>query len=106
MTRAYHCISADSHLEVPPERWTVRMPKKYRDRAPRRIDLADGSVAVMVEGQALRISGLELCGKPFDEWSPIGVRHEDSPGTGSPEQRLREQDLDGVDAEVLFTGVG
>ena len=27
-----------------------------------------------------------------------------SPGTGSPEQSLREQDKDGVDAEVLFPG--
>jgi len=26
------------------------------------------------------------------------------PGTGSPEQRLREQEKDGVDAEVLFPG--
>ena len=29
-------------------------------------------------------------------------RYEGTPGTGTPEQRLQEQDQDGIDAEVLF----
>jgi hypothetical protein len=33
MHRQYSLISADGHLEVPPERWTHRVPARYRDRA-------------------------------------------------------------------------
>jgi predicted TIM-barrel fold metal-dependent hydrolase len=35
-----------------------------------------------------------------------GVTYEGNAGTGSPEQRLAEQDRDGVDAEVMFTSTG
>jgi predicted TIM-barrel fold metal-dependent hydrolase len=37
--------------------------------------------------------------------SDPGGTFEANDGAGPPEQRLREQDLDGVDAEVLFVGV-
>jgi hypothetical protein len=39
MPRQYTLISADGHLEVPSERWTHRVPAKYRDRAPHTIPL-------------------------------------------------------------------
>lgn len=105
----YHCISADSHLEVRPDRYTQRMPLKHRDRAPRVITLEDGTLAVLQEGKPLEslIANIS-CGLPYEERRPYdprpGENYETSPGTGSPEQRLREQDLDGVDAEVLFPG--
>ena len=41
-------------------------------------------------------------GKGRDVWAPFGQRYEDTPGTGTPEQRLKEQDQDGIDAEVFF----
>ncbi len=38
----YKLISADSHVSEPPDLWTSRVDKKYRDRAPRlAIDLPD-----------------------------------------------------------------
>ena len=40
MSRKYRYFSADSHFERLPETWTHRVPAKYRDRAPRRIKLA------------------------------------------------------------------
>ena len=46
-------ISADSHLEMSPERWTPRVPARYRDLAPRLVKLPDGGDGVMVEGQPL-----------------------------------------------------
>lgn len=106
MARHYRCISADSHLEVAPELWTDRMPAKYRDRAPRRVTLPDGSDGCLVENQPLLLNGLNLCGKPYEEYSPVGVSWEGAAGAGTPEQRIAEQDRDGIDAEVLFTGVG
>jgi predicted TIM-barrel fold metal-dependent hydrolase len=105
----YRCISADSHLEIRPDRYTKRVPEKFRDRAPKVITLEDGTLAVLQEGQPLeRLISNISCGVPYEERRPFdplpGNHYENSPGTGSPEQRLREQDKDGVDAEVLFPG--
>lgn len=105
----YRCISADSHLEVRPDRYTKRVPKKFRDRAPKVINLEDGTLAVLQEGQPLeRLISNISAGLPYEQRRPFdplpGNTYETSPGTGSPEQRLREQEQDGVDAEVLFAG--
>ena len=106
MARYYRIISADSHLEISPEMWTDRLPKKYRDRAPRRVTLPDGSDGCLVENQPLLLNGLNLAGKPYEELSPLGVSWDGAAGAGEPAQRIAEQDRDGIDAEVLFTGVG
>lgn len=106
MPRQYRFVSANSHLEVAPERWTARVPHKYRDRAPRRVVFPDGSDGCLVEGQPILINGLNLCGKPYDQYDVLGVSWDGAAGAGDPTQRLAEQDRDGIDAEVLFTGVG
>lgn len=103
MARRYRYISADSHLEIPPERWTNRVPAKYRDRAPRTVKLEIGE-ALAVEGRPLAVMGLNFGSRGLDRLT-IGGTFEETPGTGLPEQRLREQDIDGVDAEIMFTGV-
>ena len=46
MSRQYRYFSADSHFESLPETWTHRVPAKFRERAPRRIKLADGRDAM------------------------------------------------------------
>jgi predicted TIM-barrel fold metal-dependent hydrolase len=102
MTR-YKVLSADSHLDLLPERWTDRVPDRWRDRAPRSVKLASGSDAIIIENRAPMSPGLALTGKPFEQHDPTFVDWEHSPGTGSAEQRAREQDMDGVEAEVLFT---
>ncbi len=106
MKMSYRIISSDSHLEISPERWSNRVPKSYRDRAPRLVKLANGGDAIVVENRPLNVVGLAVTGKGYQEFLPTGVSYEGNIGTGSPEQRLREQDTDGVDAEVLFTGPG
>lgn len=105
----YTCISADSHLEIRPDRYAQRVPEKFRDRAPKVITLEDGTLAVLQEGQPLeRLISNISCGVPYEDRRPFdplpGEHYETSPGTGSPEQRLREQEQDGVDAEVLYPG--
>jgi predicted TIM-barrel fold metal-dependent hydrolase len=97
-------MSSDGHLEVPPERWVHRVPQQYRDRAPRTIHLPDGGDALLIEGQPLlEANFLDLrAGRPAGQWQPFGLKVEDAAGTGSAEQRVREQDQDGMDAEVLF----
>src|SRR5213593_2306652 len=107
MAKEYRLISSDGHLEVRPERWTHRVPAKYRDRAPRSVQLPDGSDGILIEGQPLQEANfLDLrAGRAEGQWQPFGITVEDAAGTGSPEQRVREQDTDGLDAEVLFTAM-
>ena len=103
MARNYRYISADSHYESPPEHWTHRVAPKYRDRAPRRIKLANGKDALALEGKPLIYGGTSLFGGRAPEvFDPTILDYDNTPGCGSAEQRLREQDQDGIDAEVLF----
>jgi predicted TIM-barrel fold metal-dependent hydrolase len=107
MARKYNLMSSDGHLEVPPERWTHRVPEKYRDRAPHTVHLPDGGDALMIEGQPLlEANFLDLrAGRAEGSWQPFGLKVADAAGTGSPEQRVEEQDRDGMDAEVLFAAM-
>jgi predicted TIM-barrel fold metal-dependent hydrolase len=103
MARHYRYISADGHFESPPEQWTHRVPKQYRDRAPRRIKLANGRDGLLIEGRPLVYGGTSLYGgRAPEEFDPTVLDFDSTPGCGSAEQRLREQDEDGIDAEVLF----
>jgi len=104
MARDYRLISSDGHLEVPPERWLHRVPEKYRDRAPHTVHLPDGGEALLIEGQPLlEANFLDLrAGRAEGQWQPFGLKVGDAAGTGAAEQRVREQDQDGLDAEVLF----
>jgi predicted TIM-barrel fold metal-dependent hydrolase len=52
------------------------------------------------------VLGLAITAKPYQEHTPVGIRYDGGAGAGSPEERLREQDLDGVEAEILFTSAG
>jgi hypothetical protein len=95
-------ISSDGHLEVRPERWTPRMPAKYRERAPRTVKLPDGGDAILVEGQAPSPAPfLDLrAGRNNETWQPFGVTVDDTAGVGPPEQRAERRRR--LVAEVLF----
>ncbi|MCH7608489.1 MAG: amidohydrolase [Chloroflexi bacterium] len=106
MAREYKRISGDSHLEVPNERWTHRVDAKYRDDAPKTVTGDDGADTTVVAGLPARSNPMDLYGgSGRGDWVPFGRRYADTPGTGSPEQRLSEQDQDKLDAEVLFPAV-
>lgn len=104
----YRYISADSHLEIPPDSWSHWVPDKYREYAPERFTLKNGGDAFRVKGGGReQRGGMNLySGSTPENYYPGGQRWEDCPGTGSPQQRLREQDEDGIDAEVLYPGPG
>ena len=106
MATTYQLISSDSHLEVVPERWSHRMPAKLREGAPRTIRTAEGGDALAIGDDYVQLANpIDLwAGRDLTVFSPFDARYEDTAGTGSPEQRLKEQDEDGVDAEVLFAG--
>src|SRR5262245_65613098 len=104
MAKAYPMLSSDGHLEVLPERWTGRMPAKYQELAPRTTTLADGSDAIVMEGAGpFKVNYIDLRGgRKAEDWQPVGVKVENTPGIGPPAQRVEEQDVDGLSAEVLF----
>ena len=107
MARTYRYISADSHMEIDSKWWLERVPAALRDQAPHVVRLPDGSDAWLVEGVPLRQVPFDLYGgKGRDVWKPWGQNYATTPGTGPGEQRVAEQNQDGIDAEVLFPGVG
>ena len=108
MGRKYKVISGDGHVETPPESWVKYMPEEHRDRAPRLIKLPKGGEAWLIEGQPLIPNGQNITGRGPVKTSGGSYYKADgsaAEGAGNAAQRLREQDLDGIDAEVLFPPV-
>lgn len=108
MGRKYRIISGDGHLETPPD-FVKFVPEKWKDRAPRLIHLPDGGGdAWLMEGMPLTYASQNLKGRGRVRFAGQSYFNEDgSPadGTGDGLQRLREQDEDGIDAEILFAPV-
>jgi predicted TIM-barrel fold metal-dependent hydrolase len=106
MARQYKIISGDGHIDLNPDVWRNRVSAKWRDRAPKRVKMPNGSDAVVVDGGAPNTIGItrsvRVAHKDLAEQVPT---FENSAGTGSPEQRVREQDQDGIDAEILFSQI-
>jgi len=108
MARHYQCISADGHVETPPDPWVKYVPEKWKDRAPRLVKLEGGGEGWIVEGQPLLKNGQNITGRgpiSFDAASYYKPDGSPNDGAGDAVQRLREQDEDGIDAEVLFPPV-
>ena len=102
----YKRISGDSHLEVANERWTHRIAPKFREDRPKTIKLETGADATQLGALTPAQNPMDLYGgKGRDLWYPGGQTYESTPGTGSPQQRVLEQDRDGLDAEILYPAV-
>ena len=109
--RNYQVMSADGHCEAPID-WSKRAPAKYKDVAPKLIVKEDGSEWWRMEHGSdtwERENGGNLyCGLRYDEFDKKSARTYHlpdgslRPGTGDAVQRLREQDLDGLDCEVIY----
>ena len=109
--RKYQVISADGHCEVPADVVAARMPAKHRDSAPKLVVKEDGSEWWQMGEWERNSVGNLVCDRPYDEFvRPLGARYHNfdgtlRPGAGGPVQRLQEQDIDGIDAEVLYPPV-
>jgi predicted TIM-barrel fold metal-dependent hydrolase len=106
MPRAYNLISADSHLQVPVDFWTDRLPEQYRELAPKRVKLAQGGEAIVgADGSMYFGATGNYAGHTPQDFDPIKAFDYDTAiGSGPPSQRVHEQDQDGIDAELLFPG--
>lgn len=99
----YRLISADSHVNEPPDLWTERVPQALRDRAPR-IDHFEQGDAWVIEGVDDPINfGMNACAGLAPERMRGWVRFEELRRGGyDPSVRVDEMGRDGVDAEVLY----
>ena len=101
----YRLISSDSHVTMPDEAWQVYLDPEFRDRAPRIEHTDEGDFRVF-EGRRTQIMTLDnLAGKKPEEFK-LNVRKLDEQRSGAwdPVERIKDMDLDGVGAEVLYVG--
>lgn len=102
--RTYTCISGDSHVQFEAEAYAHRVPAKFRDQLPKRIKLPNGGDGRMsFDGTISNGSTGHYAGHTPETFDPRLVHFDEEAGHGSPKQRLEEQDIDGVDAEILYT---
>src|SRR5438094_361039 len=105
--REYKLISGDSHWQPPAERWAHRVPERYRDRLPKLVKLPNGGDGIQEEDGRVSYGGTgHFCSYTPETFDPTVEHFDTEVGIGPAEQRLREQDVDGVDAEILFGGAG
>jgi predicted TIM-barrel fold metal-dependent hydrolase len=108
----YKLISADSHVSEPPDLWATRVDQKYRDRAPRLAVNLPGKEGAyfLYEGYAPHPIGIGLgAGKSPEELAEFLTKatYADArPGGWDPAERVKDNDLDGVEADVLYTTLG
>ena len=117
----FKLISADSHVNEPPAAWE-RVQKQYGDRAPKVVKDPPG----VPKGIWLVIDRIPPIGlSHYSKGQVVGkdkgiseveqekhfqtirfneqFRYEDYPGGWEPAARIKDQDADGVEAEIIFS---
>lgn len=101
--KPYKLVSADQHINEPPDLWTSRVPAKFKDRVPRMESFKEGD-AWIIEGvkDPINFGGNANAGfhpeemKTWIRWDQVRK------GGYIGAERLKEMDLDGVDAALMF----
>src|SRR2546427_581192 len=97
-------ISADSHVNPPPDLWLRDAPARLKDRVPRVDSPADGAVWV-VDQKASPVRALPFRGgRDYKDYPPRVAYKERRRGSGAPTARLADMAQDGVGADVLYSG--
>jgi len=117
----FKLISADSHVNEPPAAW-ARVQTEYGERAPKVVKDPPGvpkGIWLLIDG--LPPVGLSHYSKGLAVSKNKGIseveqekhfatirfnenfRYEDYPGGWEPSARLKDQDVDGIEAETLFS---
>ena len=111
MARTYKIIDADGHILEPPDMWDTYMDPAYRERAPRMILDDNGKERLLVEGKVLgNPKGLGRLGGVGARDGSVAVdtmMYKDRrPGGFDPHARIKDLDLDGIDAAFLYPSIG
>ena len=97
-SKKYLMISADCHANEPGDLWAERIDAKYKDRLPR----------IWVDEKGVQWRKMEASEQP-DRLVLSRLHGEDltrSKAGADPLERLRDDDLDGIDGEVIFPNKG
>jgi len=102
-------VSADSHITEPPRCYIDHIEPKFRDRAPRMVKGPAGGDVFIVDGLQgsvpmgiIAAAGQDPRAMRLDEAAFEDLHR----GGWDPNARLKDQDKDGVVAEVLYPSVG
>ena len=95
--KKYYMVSTDSHANEPPDLWVTRLPQIYRERAPRVVTDENGVQWRYCEGY--RPDRIRVMSFEGEDW----LR---SQAGAEPELRIRDNEQDGVDAEIVFPNKG
>jgi predicted TIM-barrel fold metal-dependent hydrolase len=106
----FRLISADSHVMEPANFWVEHIDKKFKDQAPRVVTKPDGKGLVFT-GPGLSpfpVAGGFGTGRSGEELKEHMKRGYEAarPSGWDPAERIKDQDVDGVEAEVLYTTLG
>ncbi|MCC7364337.1 MAG: amidohydrolase [Dehalococcoidia bacterium] len=94
----YVMISADTHVNEPPNLWVERIDEQYRSRLPRIEVDANGVTWSVVEGyHPVKVRDLKMEGEDKERAEV---------GKSDPGERLKDHARDGIDAEVIFPNRG
>jgi predicted TIM-barrel fold metal-dependent hydrolase len=100
-------LDTDQHVTPPKDFWTSRMPERFKDTAPRVVELPDGNEAWSFDGGLdLHAFGLENVGSRDPKSLSWFTRYDElDPAFYDPKARIAAMDADGVDAALLFASV-
>jgi uncharacterized protein len=105
-------VSADSHVMEPGDLWLQRLDKKFRENAPRVAPTENGALFFQAPGVrpfpvALGF-GIGLNGQQLHDHMAKFKGYEESGRRSGwdPIERLKDQDVDGVGVEVMYTTLG
>src|SRR5439155_23134160 len=102
----YQMISADSHVVESPDLWQKWLPKEFLPRAPKLVKDSEGGDAWQYRPGTPPVPlGLvtTYLGRTYDKFKWTGAKYaEVNAGAFHGPTRVKEQDVDGVSAEVLY----
>jgi predicted TIM-barrel fold metal-dependent hydrolase len=103
-------ISADSHVMEPANFWLERLDNKFRDSAPRVVQRPDGNGFIFTAPgiNPFPVAGGFGTGRSGEELKEHMKKGYEAarPSGWDPAERIKDQDVDGVEAEVLYTTLG
>ena len=113
----YKVISGDSHIDLkwlPPDIFVSNVPARWKDQVPRLVETEEGG-RWFAEGRNLANLHFGIFAnmdnpvrgrsKHTDRMYEMGF-YEGGPHPTTPELRIKDQDIDGVDAEVIYGILG
>lgn len=100
-------VSADSHVTEPADLWKQRLDQRYRDRAPHVIKNPDEGPAWLFVAENMTpfpVAGGFAAGRSGEALKEFQDKGYESarPSGWDPVARIEDQELDGIDAEILY----